>query len=84
MRAAFDSNEEWNEYYLKHKSVDQCYTCHGKPNCIVTVITFGDKATIMRTENGKTRQMTDEESSKMSGDVKSTSEGLKVFLNELK
>jgi len=78
--ATFNSNDEWTEYYARHKSIDKCYKCHGKRNCIVTEITFGNKPTIVTSEN---IELTQEEKDKMLTDLQSTSEELKVLSKEL-
>jgi antitoxin component YwqK of YwqJK toxin-antitoxin module len=83
MAATFDSNGEWKEYYSKHKSVDNCYQCHGKPNCIVTEITFGDQPTVFVTENKRKRELNGDEKEKMLLDVKRTCDELKVLVKEL-
>jgi hypothetical protein len=83
MAATFDSNDEWNEYYSKHKSVDNCYKCHGKPNCIVTEITFGDRPTVFVTENKRKRELNGDDKDKMFLDVKRTFDELKVLVKEL-
>jgi hypothetical protein len=83
MAATFDSSDEWTEYYSKHKSIEKCYICHGKPDCIVTEITFGDKPTIIVTENKKKRELTQDEKEKILADVRNTSEELKALLNEM-
>ena len=83
MEATFDSNDEWKEYYSKHKSVDNCYKCHGKPNCTVTEITFGDKPTIFMTEDKRKRELTGDSKEKMLFDVKRTCDELKVLVKDL-
>jgi hypothetical protein len=83
MSATFDSNDEWAEYYSRHKAVDKCYTCHGKPNCIVTEINVEGQPTMTVTENGKDRPLTDDEKINMIADARKTSEALKVLLKEL-
>jgi hypothetical protein len=83
MDGTFDSNEEWKEYYSKHKSLDNCYNCHGKPNCIVTEITFGDNPTIVVTENKRKRELTGDDRDKMLLYFKRTCDELKVLLKEL-
>jgi hypothetical protein len=82
MAATFASSDEWNEYYSKHKSIDKCYTCHGKPDCIVIEITLGDKPTIVVTENKKKREFTQDEKEKMLANLRKTSDELKVLLKE--
>jgi hypothetical protein len=83
MAATFDSSDEWTGYYSKHKSIENCYTCHGKPNCIVTEITLGDKPTIIVTENKKKKELSQDEKEKMLVDVKRTSDELQVLIKEL-
>jgi hypothetical protein len=83
MAATFDSNDEWKEYYFKHKSVDNCYKCHGKPNCIVTEITFGDQPTVFVTENKRKRELNGDDKEQMLLDVKRTCDELKVLVKEL-
>lgn len=83
MAATFDSNDEWTEYYSRHKSVDKCYSCHGKINCIVTEVTFGDKPTVVTTENKKKRELTGDEKEKILTELLKTSEELKVLSKEL-
>jgi hypothetical protein len=83
MEATFESNDEWKEYYSKHKSVDNCYKCHGKENCIVTEITFGDKPTITLTENKKKRELTGDDKEKMLLYLKRTCDELKVLIKDL-
>jgi hypothetical protein len=83
MAATFDSSDEWNEYYSKHKSINKCYSCHGKPDCIVTEITLGDKPEIVVTENKKKTELTQDEKEKMLADVRKISEELKALLNEI-
>jgi hypothetical protein len=82
MAATFHSNEEWKEYYSKHKSVDDCYKCHGKPKCIVTEITFGDTPTIFVTEDKRKRELIGDDKKKMLLDVKRTCDELKVLVKE--
>jgi hypothetical protein len=83
MSATFDSNDEWKEYYSKHKSVDNCYKCHGKPNCIVTEITFGDQPTVFVTENKRKRELNGDKKEQMLLDVKRTCDELKVLVKDL-
>ena len=83
LAATFESNDEWKEYYSKHKSIDKCYTCHGKPDCIVTEITFGDKPRIIVTERKKIRELTQVDKDKMLMDVIKTSEELKTLLKKM-
>jgi hypothetical protein len=83
MAATFDSNDEWKEYYSKHKSVDNCYKCHGKLNCIVTVITFGDQPTVLVTENKRKRELNGDDKDKILLDVKRTCDELKVLVKDL-
>jgi hypothetical protein len=83
MAATFDSNDEWKEYYSKHKSVDNCYKCHGKPNCIVTEIKFGDQPTVFVTENKRKRELNGDDKDKMLLDVRRTFDELKVLVKEL-
>jgi hypothetical protein len=83
MSATFDSNDEWKEYYSKHKSLDHCYKCHGKPNCMLTEITFGDQPTVFVTENKRKRELNGDYKDKMLLDVKRTFDELKVLVKEL-
>lgn len=83
MAATFDSNDEWKEYYSKHKFADNCYKCHGKPNCIVTEITFGDQPTVFVTENKGKRELNGDDKDKMLLEVKRTCDELKVLVKEL-
>ena len=83
MAATFNSSDEWTEYYSKHKSIENCYTCHGKPNCIVTEITLGDKPTVIVTENKKKKELSHDEKEKMLVDVKRTSDELQVLIKGL-
>lgn len=82
MAATFDSNDEWEEYYSRHQSIDKCYSCHGKPNCIVTEITAGDNSTIFITENKKKRELIRDEKERMLVDVKRTSDELQALFME--
>jgi len=81
MSTAFDSRDEWSGYYSKHKSIDKCYTCHGKENCIVTEITFGDKPTIVT--NKKKRELAQDKKDKMITELRRTTEELKSLLKGL-
>jgi hypothetical protein len=83
MEATFDSNNEWKEYYSKHKSVDNCYKCHGKVNCIVTEITFGDQPTIILTEDKRKRELTGDDKEKMLLYLKRTCDELKILIKDL-
>lgn len=83
MAATFDSNDEWKEYYSKHKSLDNCFKCHGKPNCILTEITFGDKPTIVVTKDKRKSELTGDDKEKMLLDVKRTFDELRVLVDEL-
>jgi antitoxin component YwqK of YwqJK toxin-antitoxin module len=83
MNVTFDSNDEWQEYYLKHKSADRCQSCHGKPNCIVTEITLGDTVTIVVIDGKEKTQLTPHEKKKMLMNIQTTSEELKALLKEL-
>ena len=83
MEATFDSNDEWKEYYSKHKSVDNCYKCHGKANCIVTEITFGDKPTITLTESKKKRELTGDDKEMMLLYLKRMCDELKALIQGL-
>lgn len=83
MAAKFDSNDEWKEYYSRHTSVDNCYKCHGKPNCIVTEITFGDQPTIVVTENKNQRRLIGVDNERMLLDVRRTCDELKILVKEL-
>jgi hypothetical protein len=83
MAATFESNADWKGYYSKHKSVSNCYTCHGEANCIVTEITLGDKPTVIVIENKKKKELDDDEKDKMFADVKRTSDELQVLIKQL-
>ncbi len=83
MAATFDSNDEWKEYFSKHKSVDNCFICHGKPNCIVTEITYVSKPTIFVTDDKGTREMTGDEKKNMLHAVNRTCNELKTIVKEL-
>lgn len=83
MGATFDSSDEWTDYYSRHKSVDGCYTCHGKKNCIVTEITFGDNPIIVMIDNRKKRKLSQDEQDKLIFELRKTSEELKVLSKEL-
>jgi len=83
MAATFDSNDEWKDYYSKHVLVDNCYKCHGKPNCIVTEITFGGTPTIFVTDNKRKRGLTGETKEKLLLDVKRTYDELMVLVKDL-
>lgn len=83
MAATFDSNKEWPEYFAKHKSEEKCYECHGKPNCVVTIITFDRNPVVSMTVNKRSRKLTkDEETSILKETVETKSE-LEKMLNEL-
>jgi hypothetical protein len=84
MAATFESSDEWLGYYLKHKSMDKCYTCHEKPNCIVTEITLDDKPIIVVTENRREKELTQHEKEKMLADARKISDELQVLMEELK
>jgi hypothetical protein len=83
MAATFDSSDKWTGYYSKHKSIDNCYTCHGKPNCIVTEITLGDKPTIIVIENKKKKELSKDEKEKMLAHVRKTCDELVVLIKGL-
>ncbi|MBL7834639.1 MAG: hypothetical protein JNK18_11830 [Cyclobacteriaceae bacterium] len=83
MSTTFESNDDWKEYYSKHKSVDNCYKCHGKPNCTVTEITFGDMPTIFMTEEKIKKELTGDSKEKMLFDVKRTCGELEVLVKDL-
>ncbi len=80
--ATFDSSDEWEEYYSKHKSVDNCYKCHEKPNCIVTDIGFGDRPKVFVTEGKRKNELTGDDKEKMLRDVKRTCDELKILVKE--
>jgi len=82
MAATFGS-DEWSEYYSKHESADRCLFCHGKPNCVVTEITFEDKPIILQRVNGKTKQLTQDEKTRILAEAQKTTEELKLLLKEL-
>jgi hypothetical protein len=82
--ATFEPNDEWKEYYSKHRSNENCYHCHGKPNCIVTEITMNKKPIITVTEGKQKRELTQDESGELLNEVQKTSEELEILLNELK
>jgi len=83
MAATFDSNAEWTAYYFMHKTLDRCYTCHGKKHCRVTEITFGDNPLILVTENKKKHQLSQEERDKLISTLMKTSKELKALAKEL-
>lgn len=83
MAATFDSSDEWTGYYSKHKSLENCYKCHGKPNCIMTEITFSDKPTVFVIENKRKRELNGDDKDKMLLDVKRTFDELKALVEEL-
>jgi hypothetical protein len=83
MAATFDSNDEWKEYYSKHKSVDNCYKCHGKPNCIVTEITFGNQPTVFMTENKRKKELNGDDKEKILHDVKQNCDELLILVEGL-
>lgn len=82
--ATFDSNAEWKEYYSKHKSMDNCYKCHGKQNCIMTDITFGNKSTIVVIENKIKKELVGDHKEKMLLDVGRTYDELRKLVKELR
>jgi hypothetical protein len=84
MTALLASNDKWTEFYSKHKSGDNCYKCHGNPECFVREITFGDKVTIKTKENGKAKQLTQHDNERMLSDIRKTYQELKTLLKELK
>lgn len=81
MAVAFESSDEWTEYYARHKSIDKCYSCHGKRNCIVTEVTFGENPTIVT--NGKKRELAQDEKNRMLPELRTTCEELKSLSKEL-
>lgn len=83
MAAQFEAHEEWAEYFSKHKLADKCYACHGKPHCIVTVITFEGGPTVTVTEIGKSKHLTEAEEAEIIGGVITTREELEALLKEL-
>jgi hypothetical protein len=82
MIALLESNDKWAEFYSKHKSQVNCYKCHGNAQCFITEITFGDRVTIKTTENGKIKQLTQDDKEKMLSDIRKTYEELKILLKE--
>lgn len=83
MAAQFDSNEEWDAYFSKHTSADNCYSCHGKPRCIITVITFDGDPTVTVTEMDESKQLTKAEKEEIIRGVLTTREQLETLLKEL-
>lgn len=84
MESTFNSSNEWTEYFTRHKAADKCYSCHGKMNCIMTEFTFGDKPTVMRTDNKKKTEVTGEEKEAMVKEFIKTFEELKALARELR
>jgi hypothetical protein len=83
MSTTFDSSDEWTKYASRHKSVDQCCTCHGERNCIVTEVTFGNKPTIEKTENKNKRELTQSEKEKLLSELQRISEELEILSERL-
>lgn len=83
MESTFNSSHEWTEYFSRHEAADKCYLCHGKKNCIVTEFTFGEKPTVVRTENKKKIELTAEEKEERIEELIATCEQLKDLTNEL-
>jgi hypothetical protein len=83
MAVTFDSSDEWGGYYSKNKSIKNCYSCHGKPNCIVTEIALGDKPTIIVTEKKMRKELSQDEREKILADVRRTSDELQFLIKEL-
>jgi hypothetical protein len=83
MAAQFNSHEEWAEYFSKHTALDSCHSCHGKPHCVVTVISFDRDETVTITENGKVRQPAKAEKEEILGGVVTTRKELETLLKEL-
>lgn len=83
MESTFNSTDEWTEYFSRHKAADKCYSCHGKMNCIMTEFTFGDKPTVVRTDNKKRIELSLDEKDRMTNELINTCEQLIVLSKEL-
>jgi hypothetical protein len=83
MAATFSSDDEWKEYYSRHKLLEHCYECHKKSNCVVTEIAFGNVPTVFITEKRGRRELTGDDKEKILLEVKGTYEELKLLVNEL-
>ncbi|HEY0652963.1 MAG TPA: hypothetical protein VGD65_07540 [Chryseosolibacter sp.] len=83
MTAKFDSNNEWAEYHTKHKSMDNCHSCHLKPNCMLTVVTFAADTTVEGTRLGQARTVTEKERASILSYTTKKSQELKTLLKEL-
>lgn len=83
MNASITSSDEWKEYFARHKALDDCYACHGKPNCTTTEITFGKKPMIVFIENKTRKELTEDSKSKLLIDATRTFDELKMLVKEL-
>jgi hypothetical protein len=81
--AQFDSNEEWPEYFSKHKSANNCYACHSKPNCTVTVINFNDDGIVEILKKGKPQKITPDEKTKILSEALMKSRELTLLVKQL-
>lgn len=84
MASTFYSNDEWKEYYTRHKSIDRCYECHGKKNCVVPAVTFGNDPGVVRTVNNKRQELAVSEKDKISKELTETCEELRNLANGLR
>lgn len=83
LAAVFDSNNEWNEYGAKHRRNEECLSCHLKPNCRVTVITFRKEPVIEVFQNKVPVDLSQEEKNEMINEVSRTYKELQVLLAKL-
>ena len=83
MSATFPSHAYWSNYYSKHMSNENCFTCHGEHACVVIVITFGVHATATQFEDGKSTTVSREDREKWLLETSFMCEELKLLLNEL-
>lgn len=83
MAAVFDSNDEWNEYRSKHRRNENCLSCHLKPNCSITIITFQKEPVIEVFQNKIPVDLSREEKNEMINEVSRTYKELQVLLAKL-
>ena len=83
MTAHLGTNDKWKGYHSRHEAQENCYTCHGIPECFVAEITYGDKTVIRRTENGRAKLLTEDDQDRMVSDIQKTFEELKSLVKDL-
>lgn len=82
--ASFRSSDEWAGYFVKHQAADACPSCHGTEQCFTLAIRFtGSSPLIVKKENGKTKQVDQDERERAVADVQRTRKQLEALLSEL-